>query len=171
MIRRIVLLSCWDHDLDGRAALSASPSLYLPLSKAAGNNSAGGPLTGHKAMFAEAYQCLLSTGVDYPTKASAEGWPGYANKSRPLPLMRCAKLPWTRHYASTHSRTNLTFAEAYQRGSILAGVGFQDSNESIGEGWPGLLLPAITNLGDTRQSLCVHHPAIMRRSSRKVFVK
>jgi hypothetical protein len=34
-----------------------------------------------------------------------------------------------------------------------------------------LLLPAIANLGDTRQSLCVHHPAIMRRSSRKVFVK
>ena len=136
-----------------------------------GTTAQEGLLTGQKAMFAEAYQCLLSTGVDCPTKASAEGWPGYANKSRPLPLMRCAKLPWTRHYASTHSRTNLTFAEAYQRGSILAGVGFQDSNESIGEGWPGLLLPAITNLGDTRQSLCVHHPAIMRRSSRKVFVK
>ena len=83
-------------------------------------------MTGHRAMFAEAYQCLLSTGVGHPTKASAEEWPGYANKSRPLPLMRCAKLPWTRHYASTHSRTNLTFAEAYQRGSILAGVGFQD---------------------------------------------
>jgi hypothetical protein len=172
MIRRIVLLSCWDHDLDGRAALSASLLAYTcDYPRLPGTTAQEGPLTGHKAMFAEAYQCLLSTGVDYPTKASAEGWPGYANKSRPLPLMRCAKLPWTRHYASTHSRTNLTFAEAYQRGSILAGVGFQDSNESIGEGWPGLLLPAITNLGDTRQSLCVHHPAIMRRSSRKVFVK
>jgi hypothetical protein len=48
---------------------------------------------------------------------------------------------------------------------------FQDSNESIGEGWPGLLLPAITNLGDALQSLLACDPVTSYAELRSMAVE